>query len=187
MIRVASSISSSSRTDVAHASRSCCNTALSTSTPLTSIVVCGPASIMYTRLTTSPLISRLAVDLSREAAVPMVEILESIAIVLPPGEIERVARAKFEERSNPIFREGEIAADLHIRNVLTRLAAPWRFLKTSQWCRCRTTFVMPEPVRQEVLVIRYEPQIDRRVGQYSTIQVCASESRRLCENVTSTF
>ena len=118
MIRVASSMSSSSRMDVAHASRSCCNTALSTSTPLTSIVVCGPASICVHEIDDVAVDLAAGVDPSREAAVPMVEILESIAIVLPLGEIERVARAKFEERSNSIFRKGEIAADSHIRNVL---------------------------------------------------------------------
>src|SRR5262249_45157605 len=98
-------------------------------------------------------------DSRREPGVPMVEVLEPIAVVLPPGEIEGVARAKFEKRSNPTFRKGEIARDSHLRNVL--IGPP-----LGGGCRrCRRSAradqgLVPDPGGQEVRVTRYEAPID---------------------------
>ena len=89
----------------------------------------------------------------------MIKILESIAVVLPPGEIERIARTQFEQRSDPLFRKGKVAADSHIGDVLIRPAlggAPRRG-------RSRPTaerHLVPEPVGQEILVIRHEAEVD---------------------------
>jgi hypothetical protein len=109
----------------------------------------------------------------------MVEIFEPVAIFLPATEVEGVARPELEQRSDALFGERQLPADIHVGDA--RLDSS--FGCGTRGCRNRAAterHVVPEPVREQVRVSRDDPEIDLPRGQ-------VFDNPRLCGGVPQTL